>query len=163
MSVVERAGRGVVPASASRLPGDPLRVLLAAGLAASVLLHARMALGGHGPGWSLGMAAMAVLCLPCLTTLVRAGAAHRRAGAVRMAMGAALATALGHVLLLPLMSAGGGHAQHGALPSGAPSAVTGGEAHGATALLVIAVELVVAALAVVWLRRHERRPTYRSV
>ncbi|MGQ1838504.1 hypothetical protein ACT4S2_08605 [Kocuria turfanensis] len=163
MITEERVGHVRLPASASRLPGDPVRVLLAAGLVASVLLHARMALGGHGPGWSIGMAVMAVLCLSCLPALVRAGAARRRAGAVRMVMGMALAMAFGHVLLLPLMGAGGGHAHHGALPAGTMPAAAGGAAHGTGALLVISVELAVAALAVLWLRRHGRRPTYRSV
>lgn len=130
---------------------DPLRAVLVCGIAVSVAVHARMAVdGGHGPGWSLAMAGMAVLCLSCGLALVRPG---DRAGVVRMTMGMALAMALIHVLLLPLMggSSTGAHAHHGGVPAvAAPSA-----GHG-TMLLAVVVELGVGVLALAWTRRHGR-------
>lgn len=153
-----------VPARTPRLLGDPLRGALALGTGVSVVLHAQMALGGtHGRGWSVLMGLMAVLCLPCLVALVRPAAVHPAVGTVRMALGTALAMALGHVLLLPLMSGVGGHAQHGTPSAGTVPAAAGGAAHGAGVLLVVGVELAVAVLAVVWLRRSERRPVCRPV
>lgn len=140
---------------------DPLRVLLVLGVAASVVLHARMALAGvHGPGWSVLMGVMALLCLSCLAGLVRAG---EPTATVRMVMGTALAMALGHVLLLPLLGgssgAHGAHAHHG---GAAPVDAASGADHGGM-LLVVGVELAVAAVAVVWTRRHTQRITYQPV
>lgn len=167
-----RAVRG--PVGVLRPPGRPaaprrevcggaglLRVLLVLGVAASVALHAQMALAGaHGPGWSVLMGVMALLCLSCLAGLVRTG---DPTGAVRMTMGMALAMALGHVLLLPLLDGGSGahgaHAHHGGA-SAAGSA--SGAGHGGM-LLVVAVELAVAALAVGWTGRHNQRITYQPV
>ncbi|MGK7221295.1 hypothetical protein ACSNO4_00655 [Kocuria flava] len=134
-------------------------MLIVLGVAASVVLHARMALAGaHGPGWSVLMGVMALLCLSCLAGLVRAG---DPAGPVRMTMGMALAMALGHVLLLPLLAGGahGAHAHHG---GAAPVDAASGAGHGGM-LLVVGVELAVAAVAVVWIRRHTLRITYQSV
>ncbi|MFI7584208.1 hypothetical protein ACH9DO_10480 [Kocuria sp. M1N1S27] len=142
---------------------DLLRALLVLGTAASVALHGQMGLGGaHGPGWSALMGVMAVLCLSCLLGLVRAA---DPAGTVRMTMGMALAMALGHVLLLPLLDASSGaHGHHGhhAGTSAVSAASTAGAGHGGM-LLVVGVELAVAVVAVSWLRRHNRRMTYRSV
>lgn len=143
-------------------PGaDLLRVLLVLGVTASVALHAQMALTGtHGPGWSVLMGVMALLCLSCLAGLVRAG---DPAGPVRMTMGMALAMALGHVLLLPLLAgapgAHGAHAHHGGTAAVDTAA---GAGHGGM-LLVVGVELTVAALAVGWVRRHKQRITYQPV
>ncbi|MEX5295369.1 hypothetical protein QYM41_08810 [Kocuria sp. CPCC 205268] len=129
-------------------------------MTASVALHAQMALtGAHGPGWSLLMGVMALLCLSCLAGLVRAG---DPAGPVRMTMGMALAMALGHVLLLPLLAgapgAHGAHAAHG----GEATVAAAGAGHGGM-LLVVGVELIVATLAVGWVRRHKQRITYQAV
>lgn len=140
---------------------DPLRVLLVLGVAASVVLHARMALTGvHGPGWSVLMGVMALLCLSCLAGLVRAG---DPTATVRMVTGTALAMALGHVLLLPLLGGSSGvhgaHAHHG---GAAPVDAASGAGHGGM-LLVVGVELAVAAVAVVWTRRHTQRITYQPV
>jgi hypothetical protein len=157
---------GPTAAAADRAPrhlGDPLRAALVLGTGVSVALHARMALdGAHGRGWSVLMGFMALLCLPCLLALLRPGAAHPAARTVRMALGTALAMALGHVLLLPLLSHGAGHVGHGAPPAGTMPAAGGGAGHGSGVLAVVGVEMAVAVLAVVWLRRAER-PTYRSV
>ncbi|WP_143709859.1 hypothetical protein [Kocuria flava] len=136
-------------------------MLLVLGVAASVVLHARMALAGvHGPGWSVLMGVMALLCLSCLAGLVRAG---EPTATVRMVMGTALAMALGHVLLLPLLGgssgAHGAHAHHG---RAAPVDAASGAGHGGM-LLVVGVELAVAAVAVVWTRRHTQRITYQPV
>ncbi|WP_157571454.1 hypothetical protein [Kocuria rosea] len=134
-------------------------MLLVLGVATSVALHAQMALAGaHGPGWSVLMGVMALLCLSCLAGLVRAG---DPAGPVRMTMGMALAMALGHVLLLPLLAGGthGAHAHHG---GAAPVEAAAGAGHGGM-LLVVGVELAVAALAVGWTRRHKQRITYQPV
>ncbi|MEX5297215.1 hypothetical protein RCG67_00360 [Kocuria sp. CPCC 205292] len=130
-------------------------------MAASVALHAQMALtGAHGPGWSVLMGVMALLCLSCLAGLVRGG---DPAGPVRMTMGMALAMALGHVLLLPLLTGGAGahgaHAHHG---GAAPVDAAAGAGHGGM-LLVVGVELAVAVLAVGWTRRHNQRITYQPV
>ncbi|MFI7481321.1 hypothetical protein ACH9EU_02780 [Kocuria sp. M1R5S2] len=150
---------------APSLTRDPLRIVMVAGTAASVVLHGHMALA-HGGGWAVLMAAMAVLCLACLAGLLRGG---RPDAAVRMTTGMALAMALGHVLLLPLMSGDGAHAHHAATGSAAHPTSPAQDAaagHGGM-LLVVAVELAVAACAVAWSRRHEdrsaRRETYRSV
>lgn len=154
-------GRQAAPRLQALRRTDLLRVLLVLGVAASVVLHARMALAGaHGPGWSVLMGVMALLCLSCLAGLLRAG---DPTGTVRMTMGMALAMALGHVLLLPLLAGGSGahgaHAHHG----GAPAAgAASGAGHGGM-LLVVGVELVVAALAVGWTRRHNQRITYQPV
>lgn len=136
-------------------------MLLVLGVAASVALHAQMALAGaHGPGWSVLMGAMALLCLSCLAGLVRAG---DPAGTVRMTMGTALAMALGHVLLLPLLGGGAGaqgvHAHHGAATA---VDAASGAGHGGM-LLVVGVELAVAALAVAWTRGRNRRTAYQPV
>ncbi len=153
-----------VGASGQARPGvDPLRVLLVLGVTASVALHAQMAVtGAHGPGWSVLMGVMALLCLSCLAGLVRAG---DPAGPVRMTMGMALAMALGHVLLLPLLAgapgAHGAHAAHAA-PGGGAAVAAAGAGHGGM-LLVVGVELIVAALAVGWVRRHKQRITYQPV
>lgn len=125
---------------------DPLRVLMTAGLGASIALHTQMTLNDtHGFGMSLVMAIMAIACLSCLTGLLRP---ITSADPVRMTMGMALAMALGHVLMLPLIG-GGVHAHHST--AHAAAAVEGG-GHGAM-LLAMILELAVAALAVGWLRR----------
>lgn len=152
-------GRSAGRSGEARRGADLLRVLLVLGVATSVALHAQMALAGaHGPGWSVLMGVMALLCLSCLAGLVRAG---DPAGPVRMTMGMALAMALGHVLLLPLLAGGthGAHAHHG---GAAPVEAAAGAGHGGM-LLVVGVELAVAALAVGWTRRHKQRITYQPV
>ena len=151
------AGVHGVPAGpgAAGLRRDPLRVLLAAGVGAAVVLHAHMALAGiHGAGWSVLMGAMAAVCLFCVIGMLRD---EEPAAAMRMSTGMALAMALAHVLALPLLGGGGGH--HGTSSAAGGAAQAG---HGAM-LLVVLVELAVAAGAVAWIRRHERRSTYRSV
>ena len=146
---------------APRLLGDPLRVLLGIGLGVSVALHGQMAVAGtHGAGWAVVMGVMAALCLSCLVALGRSGDLGRT---VRMTMGMALAMALAHTLMIPLLGGSGGHsahAHHGGVPAGAAEAAAPGAGHGGM-LLVVVVELAVAALAVAWLRRHDRRPARR--
>jgi hypothetical protein len=144
-----------------RLLGDPLRVLLGTGVGVSVALHGQMAVAGtHGAGWAVVMGVMAALCLSCLVALARVGDLVRT---VRMTMGMALAMALAHTLMIPLLGGSGGHsahAHHGG--AGATEAAASGAGHGGM-LLVVVVELAVAALAVAWLRRHDRRPARRPV
>lgn len=152
------APRLVVGASAARTPGAPVHVLLAGCVAASVAAHGWMAVGGgHGAGWSLVMAAMAVACSFCLTDMVRRPEA---AGPVRMALSTAVAMAVVHVLVLPLMGGhvSGGHPAHhggaGAGPSPAEALTGGADSSGMLALIVL--ELTAAALAAGLLRRRTR-------
>jgi hypothetical protein len=113
--------------------------------------------GGHGAGWSLVMAVMAVACSFCLTDMVRRPEA---AGPVRMALSTAVAMAVVHVLVLPLMGGhvSGGHPAHhggaGAGPSPAEALTGGADSSGMLALIVL--ELTAAALAAGLLRRRTR-------
>lgn len=158
---VRELSKPVDPRRVLRRPVDLPRVLLVLGVTASVALHAQMALAGtHGPGWSVLMGIMAVLCLSCLAGLVRAG---DPTGAVRMTMGMALAMALGHVLLLPLLGgASGAHGAHAHSGGATTAGAAAGAGHGGM-LLVVVVELAVAAVAVRWTRRHTQRITYQPV
>lgn len=145
-------------ASGERTPGALLHVLLTGCVAASVAAHGWTAVGGgHGAGWSLVMAAMAVACSFCLADLVRRPEA---AEPVRMALSTGVAMAVVHVLGLPLMGghASGGHPAHhggaGAGP-GAADAVAGGAGSGAMLALIV-LELTAAGLAAGLLRRRAR-------
>lgn len=131
-------------------------VLLVACVGASAAAHGWMAIGGgHGAGWSLVMAAMALACASCAVDLLRRW--HDPGSAV-MALGMAAAMALIHVLMLPLMTAGAAGTQHahhaggGAAASAAAASGAGAE-HGAM-LLLVALELVAAGLAAARLRRR---------
>lgn len=148
----------LVGASGARASGAPVHVLLTGCVAASVAAHGWMAVGGgHGAGWSLVMAAMAVACSFCLADLVRRPDA---AGPVRMVLSTAVAMAVVHVLMLPLMGAhaSGGHAAHHGGAATGPSAaesLTGGADHSGM-LALIALELAAAGLAAGLLRRRAR-------
>jgi hypothetical protein len=144
------------PSDTRQVLRDPRHLLLVAGVGTSVALHGQMAISGmHGTVWSLVMAAMAAICLPCLVALVKSKAAP---GPVRMTMGTALAMALTHVLMLPLLNtSSGAHAHHHAAQMESVVATSGGN-HGAM-LAVIAVELAVAAMAAGCMRRHARCST----
>ena len=150
------AGGLLAGASAARTSNGHVHLLLVVCVAASVAAHGWMAVGGgHGAGWSLVMAAMSVACAVCLVDLVRRREAH---GPVRMALGMAVAMAVVHVLMLPLMAGGQGGTQHahhagGGTAPGAVAASTGGADHG-TMLLPIALELVAAGLASARLRHR---------
>lgn len=136
---------------AAALLRDPLRLVLAAGIGTSAVLHGQMALAGaHGSGWSVLMGTMAAVCVFCAAGLLRRG---DPVAAVRMSTGMALAMALLHVLALPLLSGSGGHARHGVASAAGGVA----EAGRGTMLLVVVVELAVAAGAVAWIRRHGPR------
>ncbi|RLY93827.1 hypothetical protein EAE32_00835 [Kocuria tytonicola] len=128
----------------------PLRLLLVAGLGASVVVHLGMAADGtHGTVMSVLMLVMALTCLSCLTGLLRSVSAQSTA-TTTMVMAALMA--LVHVLILPLMS-GGTHAHHGS--PARPFAPAGG---GLAAMVLVAVlELAVAGLASAWLRGARRR------
>ena len=150
-------GRGAtppVPVAVGLLHGG--LVLSVAGSAAA---HGWMAVGGgHGAGWSLVMAAMAVLCAFCVVGLMRRPLA---VAPVRMAMVMAVAMALLHVLMIPLMAGAAGgahqHAHRGGGGLGAnPVAASAGGADHSTMMLVIVLELVAGGLAATRLRR--RRP-----
>lgn len=130
-------------------------VLCVAGSAAA---HGWMAVGGgHGAGWSLVMAAMAVLCAFCVVGLMRQPLA---VAPVRMAMVMAVTMALLHVLMIPLMAgAAGGAARHhshhgGGGPGAAPVAASAGAADHSTMMLVIVLELTAGGLAATRLRRR---------
>lgn len=130
-------------------------VLCVAGSAAA---HGWMAVGGgHGAGWSLVMAAMAVLCAFCVVGLVRRPPA---VAPVRMAMVMAVTMALLHVLMIPLMAgAAGGAARHhshhgGEGPGAAPVAAAAGGADHSTMMPVIVLELTAGGLAATRLRRR---------
>jgi hypothetical protein len=127
------------------------RLLIIAGVGASIALHGQMALSGiHGTMWSLVMGGMAAICASCLVALVKSGPAP---GPVGMTMGMALAMALAHVLMLPLLNAeGGAHAHHS--PSQVDALATGSGGGHSAMLMVVVVELAVAALAAWWMRRH---------
>lgn len=149
------APRLVAGASVARASERPLRVLLAGCVAASVAAHGWMAVGGgHGAGWSLAMAAMAVACSFCLPDLVRRRDAP---GPVGMALCTAVAMAVLHVLMIPLTEGhDGAHpAHHGGVGPGpsAAGAVSGGAGHGAVLALIV-LELTAAALAAGLLRRR---------
>ncbi|TDL38136.1 hypothetical protein [Kocuria rosea] len=161
MSIREHTA-GAVPGHRPGGPGpgllhDPLRVLVVLGVAVSTVLHGQMAiLGVHGAVWSLVMVGMAVMCLSCVAPLLRPGRSiAARHPAMTMTMGMALAMALGHVLMLPLITGGNGgaHAHHTGGSGRTTLAADPSSGHG-TMLLVIAVELVVAATATTWARRH---------
>ena len=152
------AGTPGAPAGlrAAGLVRDPLRIVLATGVGISAVLHGQMALAGaHGAGWSVLMGAMTAVCLFCVAGLLRHG---DPAAAMRMSTGMALAMALVHVLALPLISGGSGHGRHGAASATSSVPEAG---HGAM-LLVVVVELAVAAGAVAWVRRSERCHEERS-
>jgi hypothetical protein len=136
-----------------RLVHDPLRSAVAVGVATSMVLHGQMSLTGmHGPFWSAVMGAMALGCLSCLAGLLRPG---RPQAPMAMTMGMAVAMALIHVLMLPLM-ADAVHAHHDVT---AEHALTGAvpDSGQVSMVLVVVLELAVAALAVIWLRRHKHR------
>lgn len=152
------APRPLAGASGERTPDGPLRVLLVGCVAASVAAHGWTAVGGgHGAGWSLVMAAMAVACSWCLPDLVRRRDA---AGPVRMTLGTAVAMAVVHVLMVPLMGGrqSGGHpAHHGGLGAGPSAAEAAAVGAGHSAMLaLIVLELAAAALAAGLLRRRAR-------
>jgi hypothetical protein len=113
--------------------------------------------GGHGAGWSLVMAAMAVLCAFCVVGLMRQPLA---VAPVRMAMVMAVTMALLHVLMIPLMAGAAGgaarhHSHHGAGgPGAAPVAASAGAADHSTMMLVIVLELTAGGLAATRLRRR---------
>jgi hypothetical protein len=117
--------------------------------------------GTHGPVWSLMMASMALLCLSCVVALLRRGQpATTVHTTMTMTMGMALAMTLAHTLMLPFLGGLGGHsahAHHGGVSAGAAEAAASGSGHGGM-LLVVVIELTVAALAVAWTRRHASRP-----
>ncbi|MFI7496115.1 hypothetical protein ACH9D2_15540 [Kocuria sp. M4R2S49] len=134
-----------------------MHLLLVACVAASVVAHGWMAAGGgHGAGWSLVMAAMALACSFCVVDLLRR---RHDSAPVRMALGMAAAMALIHVLMVPLMATAGAgtlHAHHGGGGTGSAAASTGGADH-STMFLLIAVELVAAGLAAAQLRRRPEK------
>lgn len=110
--------------------------------------------GGHGAGWSLVMAAMAVLCGFCVMGLMRQPLA---ADPVRMAMIMAVTMALLHVLMISLMAGAGRGTQHhahhgGESPGAAPVAASAGGADHSTMMLLIVLELMVGGLAAARLR-----------
>ncbi|MFE7629533.1 hypothetical protein [Kocuria sp. NPDC057446] len=116
--------------------------------------------GGHGAGWSLVMAAMAVLCAFCVVGLLRRPLATEP---VRMAMAMALAMALLHVLMVPLMAGAAGGAHHhahggGGRPGGDPvaAAAAAGAADHGIMMTVLVLELIAGGLAAARLR--PRRP-----
>lgn len=152
-------GRGAappVPVAVGLLHG--CLVLCVAGSAAA---HGWMAVGGgHGAGWSLVMAVMAVLCAFCVVGLMRQPLAVAPA---RMAMVMAVTMALLHVLMIPLMAGAAGgathhhahHAHHGGGgPGTAPVAASAGGADHSTMMLVIVLELTAGGLAATRLRRR---------
>lgn len=149
-----RGGTPSVPVAVGLLHGG--LVLCVAGSAAA---HGWMAVaGGHGAGWSLVMAAMAVLCAFCTVGLMRRPLA---ADPVRMAMVMAVAMALLHVLMVPLMAGAAGgthdHAHHGGgSPGASPVAAAAGGADHSTMTMVIVLELVAGGLAAARLRRRPR-------
>jgi hypothetical protein len=162
MSIREHTA-GAVPGHrpGDPVPGllhDPLRVLVVLGVAVSTVLHGQMAiLGVHGAVWSLVMAGMAVMCLSCVASLLRPGRSiAARHPAMTMTVGMALAMALGHVLMLPLMTGGNGgaHAHHTTGGSGRTTLAATPDSGHSTMLLVVIVEIVVAATATAWTRRH---------
>ncbi|MFF0902048.1 UNVERIFIED_CONTAM: hypothetical protein RF653_03350 [Kocuria sp. CPCC 205316] len=127
-------------------------------VAGSTAAHGWMAVGGgHGAGWSLAMAVMAVLCAFCVVGLMRRPLA---VAPVRMAMVMALTMALLHVLMIPLMAGAAGRATHhhahhgGGGPGAAPVASSAGGADLSAMMLVIVLELTAGGLAAARLRRR---------
>ena len=169
MSVTERETE-VVP-HPCMVPGphplhDPLGVSVVLGVAVSAALHGRMALSGaHGPFWSVVMAGMALVCGLCLVALLRRGRSATEAGTtMTMTMGMALAMALAHALMLPFAGEMSGHhasAHHHGMATGPTGSAAPGAGHGSM-LVVVAVELLIAALAVTWTRRHARDQVRRG-
>lgn len=150
--------RGAAP-RVNAAAGGLLHGCLVLSVAGSAAAHGWMAVGGgHGAGWSLVMAAMAVLCAFCVVGLLRRPLA---AEPVRMAMVMAVAMALLHVLMVPLMAgaAGGAH-QHahggGGRPGADPVAASAGAADHGTMMTVLVLELIAGGLAAARLR--PRRP-----
>ncbi len=150
--------RGAAP-RVTAVAGGVLHGCLVLSVAGSAAAHGWMAMGGgHGAGWSLVMAAMAVLCAFCVVGLMRRPLATEP---VHMAMVMAVAMALLHVVMVPLMAGPGGgaphHAHHGGGRPGAdPVAASAGAADHSTMMMVIVLELVAGGLAATRLRR--RRP-----
>lgn len=157
----------LAPAGAPERGSAP-RVTVAVGLlhgclvlcvTGSATAHGWMAVGGgHGAGWSLVMAAMAVLCAFCVVGLMRQPLA---AEPLCMAMVMAVTMALLHVLMIPLMAGAAGGTHHHAIrggegPGAAPVAASAGGADHSTMMMVIVLELVAGGLAATRLRR--RRP-----
>ncbi len=151
--------RGAAPRM-NAAAGGLLHGCLVLSVAGSAAAHGWMAVGGgHGAGWSLVMAAMAVLCAFCVVGLMRQPLAVAPA---RMAMVMAVTMALLHVLMIPLMAGAAGgathhHAHHAHHGGGGPGAapVAAASAAGAdhsTMMLVIVLELTAGGLAATRLR-----------
>lgn len=148
--------RGAAP-RVTAAAGGVLHGCLVLSVAGSAAAHGWMAMGGgHGVGWSLVMAAMAVLCAFCVVGLMRRPLATEP---VRMAMVMAVAMALLHVVMVPLMAGAGGGAPHHAHRGGesygaAPAVASAGGADHSTMALVVVLELAAAGLAATRLRRR---------
>jgi hypothetical protein len=150
----EASGSGLFrsPVVGGRRPGRILHTILVLCAASSLAAHGWIAVtGGHGQGFSLVMAAMSVMCLPCVVGLVRS---PHDMGPVRMVLGMSVVMVLLHVLAITL---GAGtmttthdlkhfHPASGPAPTGAAGSVGRG-GHTAMMFSLIVLELVVAALA----------------
>jgi hypothetical protein len=127
---------------------DPLLVLIMTGVGFSSALHIQMAaMGFHGLIGTLIMACMAVACISCLVTLLLRGS---QVVTVRMIMGMAQIMVIAHLILI-FPPAGSGNVHRHNTVTSADDPIRGGLAHGSF-LVVIAVELLVAATAAVWIR-----------
>ncbi|WP_049830999.1 hypothetical protein [Arthrobacter sp. RIT-PI-e] len=136
------------PVTGSRRAGRVLHAILVLCTAGSTAAHAWIALtGGHGPGFSLVMAVMSVMCLPCVLGLVRS---PHSTGPVRMVLAMSLLMVLLHLLAITLGTCVTATHHLHPLSVPAPEAsvdhVSGG-GHLALMVPLVVLELVVAALA----------------
>jgi hypothetical protein len=150
---VTRAEQPLGPFTEQSRSGLILHGLLVLCAAGSTAAHGWTAVtGGHGPGWSLIMTAMMVLCAPCVFGLVRRPQAITP---VRMVLGMAVAMVLLHVMAITLFGGTAGmHPSH-AKPSPTLTVTTGSASevrHITMTIPLIALELVVTALASLRLR-----------